>query len=112
MYATNDDICQTVTVAQPTPTTGPIRFMKHYVTDGVRKAKVWYSAFIRRTDGRPCVVLYAKEYMNDLHKIFSSGYRNDTDIMTDYFDKGQVTLLDDHPLYAQALARFHANKKD
>lgn len=112
MYATNDDICQTVTVAQPTPTTGPIRFMKHYVTDGVHKAKVWYSHYRRTTDQRLCVVLYAKEYMNDLHKIFASGYTNDTDTMTDYFDKGQVTLLDDHPLYAQALVRFNANKKD
>lgn len=107
MY-TNDDICPTIVQATPKP--GPVRFLRHYVTDGIHKAKVWYSAFIRRTDGRPCVVLYAKEYLNDLNKIFTTGYQNHTDILTDYFDKGYVTLLDDHPLYSAALAR--ANKKD
>jgi hypothetical protein len=81
-----------------------IRFQKFYVTDGTVKARVWYSA-TAVVDGRPCVTLYAKDYDRNLGKIFPAIYENDTDVMTDYFDKGRVRIFADNPLYAAALAR-------
>ena len=81
-----------------------VRFMKYYVTDGKHKAKVHYSDS-RLIDGRTCVTLYAKEYTNDLHKIFDGGYENRTDTMTDYFEKGRVRIFPDNKHYAAALSR-------
>jgi hypothetical protein len=81
-----------------------IKFQKFYVTNGVEKARVWYSKSAR-IDGRPHVTIYAKDYDRALGRIFADGYRNDTDTMTDYFDKGSVVLFDDHPLYSAALSR-------
>ena len=37
-----------------------IRFMKHYVTDGKTKARVYYCGN-HRIGGVPCVTLYAKD---------------------------------------------------
>ena len=85
-----------------------IRLMKHYVTDGQIKARVWYS---RATliNGRDCVTIYAKDYTRELGAIFAQdpNYQNDTDIMTDYFDKGRVRIYADNPLWEQACARAH-----
>ena len=46
---------------------GQIRFMKHYITDGEHKARVFYSAYRMTTTKQLCVALYAKDYTNDLH---------------------------------------------
>ncbi len=81
-----------------------IKFNKYNVTNGEIKARVFYSIG-NRTDGSPCVTLYAKDYTHNLGKIFKDIYKNDTDLMTDYFDQGQVELFEDHPLYEQALKR-------
>ena len=81
-----------------------IRFMKHYVTDGEHKARVHYS-HARLNCGNLCVTLYAKDYTNELHKVFHSGYENNTDTMTDYFEKGRVRIFSDNPLYPAALSR-------
>ena len=51
------------------------------------------------------MTLYAKDYGNALGRIFADGYQNDTDLMTDYFDKGLVRIFPDQPHYAAALAR-------
>ena len=85
-------------------TTPQIKFQKYYVAAGADKARVFYSkgALI---DGRQCVTLYAKDYGNALGRIFADGYQNDTDLMTDYFDKGLVRIFPDQPHYAAALAR-------
>lgn len=87
-----------------------IRLMKHYVTDGTIKARVWYSHGTR-TDGRECVTLYHKDYTNELGRIFKdhAGYRNDTDMMTDYFEKGHVDIFPGDPLFAAAKARANSN---
>lgn len=83
-----------------------IRFMKHYVTNGTHKARVHYSAFRMTTTGQDCVTLYAKDYSDDLCKVFGAGaYENNTDMMTDYFEKGRVRILPDSPLYSAAYAR-------
>jgi hypothetical protein len=84
-----------------------IKFQKHYVTNGAAKARVHYSAFRMATTGQQCVTLYAKTY-NDgraLADILSEGYENNTDMMSDYFEKGRVRILEGAPLYAAALAR-------
>lgn len=84
-----------------------IKFQKHYVTNGTVKARVHYSAFKMTTTGQNCVTLYAKNYDDGrrLADIFADGYENNTDLMTDYFEKGRVRVLEGQPLYAAALAR-------
>lgn len=82
-----------------------IKFQKHYVTNGTDKARVSYSrgAMI---NGRDCVTLYAKDYGHALSRVFDgNGYENDTDMMTDYFDKGRVRIQPGDPLFDAAAAR-------
>lgn len=83
-----------------------IRFMRHYVTNGTTKARVHYSAHTL-LNGKPCVTLYAKGYDDGskLRAILPDGYENDTDIMTDYFEKGRARIHAGSPLYDAALAR-------
>lgn len=82
-----------------------IKFQKFYVTDGAIKARVWYK-IDGRTDGRSSVTLYAKDYDGNLGKIFPGDeYQNNTDLMTDYFEKGRVVLFAGHKLYPAALLR-------
>ncbi len=85
-----------------------IKFNKFHVAVNGQKARVWYS-LDNRTDGRQCVTLYARDYTGMLGKILVE-YMNDTDISTDYFDKGRAVLFSDHPFYAAARARAEANK--
>lgn len=85
-----------------------IKFMKHYVTDGALKARVHYS-LDNRVDGRKCVTIYAKDY-GPLGTVLAEGYKNDTDTMTDYFDKGRAVLFEDSPLYAAARVRAEAEE--
>ena len=80
-----------------------IRLMKHYVTDGDHKARVHYSHTML-TDGRECVTIYAKDYTGALHKIFDD-VEDNTDIMTDYFEKGRVRIYPENPLFEQAMMR-------
>jgi len=84
-----------------------IKFNKFNVTDGTNKSRVHY-AVDNRIDNRKCVTIYAKDYMNDLHLIFSDEYSNNSDIMTDYHEKGKVVLFEDHPLYDAARKRATA----
>lgn len=81
-----------------------IKFMKHYVTDGSNKVRVYYSHFTMTTTGQECVTLYAKSYSDNLGVIFEN-VENDTDYVTDYFDKDKVRFIKGHPLYEDALAR-------
>lgn len=81
-----------------------IKFNKHHVTNGIVKARCHYS-LDNRVDGRKCVTIYAKDYTGELGQVFADGYVNDTDTMTDYFEKGRVVLFADHPLYAVARQR-------
>ena len=92
-------------------TNSKIRFMKHYVTDGRVKARVFYSHGVL-TDGSRPVTLYARDYDRVLGEIFGPLYVNDSDLMTDYFDKGHVRIREGSPLYPDAVARFQQNKAD
>jgi hypothetical protein len=85
-----------------------IKFNKYNVSNGSTKARVHYSK-ATLIDGRECVTLYARDYGHDLAKVMGSEhYQNDTDIMTDYFDKGRVRIFPDSPYYAAASARAGA----
>jgi hypothetical protein len=94
-----------------------IKFQKFYVTNGEVKAKVFYSAGQIYADVkagsagglRDCVTLYAKGYDRALGKVFADLYQNDTDLMTDYFDKGSVRFFPGDELYEAALARCEQN---
>ena len=85
-----------------------VKFHLHYVTNGTTKARVHYS-LDNHVSGKPCVILYAKDYDGRLGKVIPENYRNDTDLMTDYFDQGRVRLFEGHPLYNDA--RVAAEKK-
>lgn len=83
-----------------------MKFRKYYVSNGLSrhnliKARVSYN-LDNRIDGRKCVTLYAKDYGHTLGYLFQDDYKNDTDIQSDYCDKGRVTLFEDHPLYMEA----------
>ena len=88
-----------------------IRFLKHKVVndDTKQSARVYYS-LDNRTDGRKCVTIYAKDYGQQLSKVFDSNeVENRTDTMTDYFDKDKVVLFEDHILYKDARKRANEN---
>lgn len=95
-----------------------IRFQKHYVTDGQRKARVTYSEghIFAKDDGfktlRECITLYAKGYADGdvLGELFPATYFNDSDSMTDYSEKGLVRFFPGDALYAAAKARYDALK--
>ena len=86
-----------------------IKFNKFNVTDTntKKKARVYYS-FDNRVDGRKCVTIYAKDYTNDLGAIFAEDFIDNTDYMTDYFEKGKVVLFEDHAEYEAARVRAAA----
>lgn len=86
-----------------------MKFRKYFVANGDIKAKVSYS-LDGRTDGKKCVTIYANDYTRTLGKLFAE-YKNDTDSMTDYFDQGNVTLFQDHPLYLTARQAVEAYRK-
>ncbi len=88
-----------------------VRFLKYCVKKGNLSARVHYSAQVG--DGerwKTMVTVYAKDYSSDLAEIFAGDYTNNTDTMTDYFDKGSVQILENHPLYPEALKRAQANE--
>lgn len=79
--------------------------MKHYVTNGEIKVRVHYSHFVHGSLGVPCVTLYAKDYSRNLRDIFPDTYKNNSDILTDYFEKDRVRFFEGDPHYKDALAR-------
>jgi hypothetical protein len=96
-------------IAAATAATFPVRFNQHAVTNGTHKARVHYE-LDNRCDGRRCVTIYANDYGSALGVILGDSYRNSTDTMTDYFDKGRAVLFEGHPNYAEARARVAAFK--
>lgn len=89
-----------------------MKFRKYFIANNDIKARVSYNLDCR-IDGKKCVTIYAKDYTRTLGKLFSE-YKNETDSMTDYFDMGNVTLFEDHPLYQvarQAVESYRARSK-
>ena len=82
-----------------------VKFNRYHVTNGTIKARVHY-CLDNRIDGRKCVTMYAKDYGHSIaHVLSDAPYVNNTDMQTDYFEKGKVVLFEEHPLYAVARAR-------
>jgi hypothetical protein len=82
-----------------------IKFNKFNVTNGTVKARVWYSKSTL-INGVKCCTIYAKDYGHALAEVMGTEfYENHTDMMTDYFDKGHVRVMPDHPHYEAVLAR-------
>ena len=82
-----------------------IKFNLYNVTNTTtkQKAKVYYS-LDGRIDGRKCVTIRAKGYGNELGQFFKGQVSNNTDMMTDYFDKDTVRLFETDKLYKAARA--------
>lgn len=81
-----------------------IRFMKHFVADANgNKARVVYSHGTLR-NGQECVTIYAKDYGHELDCILPD-VENDTDTMTDYFDKSKARIYPNTPFYEVAYTR-------
>lgn len=75
-----------------------ISFHKYYVTDGKTKARVHYSDNVAAASMKRCITLYEKDYENNLPKVLED-VRNDTDIMTDYFESNRYTVVEGTPEY-------------
>lgn len=89
-----------------------IKFNKYHVTDDTKiKARVFYS-LDNRIDQKNAVTLYARDYGRTLQYFFNKEYENNTDLMTDYFEQGHVTLFEDHPLYSAARKRAEQNRDE
>ena len=83
--------------------------MKHYVTNGEIKARIHYSA-TRLTTGVNAVTLYAKTFEdgNKLAEIMKDTYENESDVLSDYMEKGRARVYEGTPLYKEALSRATA----
>ena len=86
-----------------------IKFNKFNVrnTTNGAKARVHYSVD-NRIDGRLCVTIYAKDYVNELDEIFDGEVIDNSDVYTDYFEKGKVVIFQNHPEYNAARERATA----
>ena len=78
-------------------------FKNHYIQNPEtgKKCKVWYS-LNNRGGERNHVTIYAKTCLESMSGIID--FRNDTDMMTDYFEKDRAVIFEDNELYADALA--------
>ena len=91
----------------------PIRFLMHSVTNGVDKVKVRYSASHDDDMNLSYIIVYASSYAGELSKIFPSVINN-SDIMTDYFEKDRVKIFPDSPYWTACKAahdKFHDSMK-
>ena len=70
----------------------------------------WYSNGKLKNYPAGTITIYKREYSKfsaGIHQAFS--VTNDTDSMTDYFDKDTIRVMPDHPLYAQVNAALEKN---
>jgi hypothetical protein len=81
-----------------------IEFKKHFVKNTETKAKcrVHYS-HCTLINGRKAITLYAKSYSDKLYPVMGDAIENDTDMMTDYFEKDRFRIYEGDELYETAL---------
>lgn len=89
-----------------------IKFNLYHVTDGARKAPVSYS-YGENVRGELILTIYERGYEGMLAEIFGddSVYENDSDLSSDYFDKGRARLSAGHPHFEAALAAYHRQQE-
>jgi hypothetical protein len=86
-----------------------VRFLDSSVKLGTLTARVHYS-INNRADGQKGVTVYGKDYASELHPIFGDMAVNNSDSMTDYFEKSRVFIPEGHELYSAALERAEAKR--
>ena len=78
-----------------------VRYMWNGIKVDGQLYKVWYSFSIHsyQNDNDPHITMYSTSYANrfpeEVHELFT--VKNDTDSMTDYFDKDRIRLDRHHP---------------
>lgn len=63
------------------------------------------------TRGADTITIYARDYVRfsaEIRGIFA--VENDSDSMTDYFEKDRIRVKKDHPLYTQVLQAYEAGE--
>jgi hypothetical protein len=88
-----------------------IKLRRHYCQlDNGPRVRCWYSRGSLRT-APDAVTIYAKTYCDNLSDVFPADrVENDTDTMTDYFEKDRVRILPGDPLWDEACAMAAAKK--
>ena len=71
-----------------------IRCCKHFVknTETGKKCRVYY-CLDNHASGKKCVIMHAKGYADFLDEVFDR-VENNTDTMTDYFEKDRVIIFE------------------
>jgi hypothetical protein len=72
--------------------------------------KGWYSVN-GKGDGKEGIAIYAKSYLDRLPDIFREKVQNDTDYMTDYFDKDRVYVFPGEPLYEEVKKAYVTKRR-
>ena len=80
-----------------------IKFNLHNVTDGVNKAKVWYSY----NPQKECIIVHAKSYSEDLSAVFPKGVQNNSNMMVDYFEKDRIIFYKNDEFFGKAMEAMH-----
>lgn len=58
------------------------------------------------------ITIYSKEYSHFHKEIYEAfEVENDSDMMTDYFEKDRIRVLPTHPLYQSVLCAMHLQEK-
>jgi len=83
-----------------------VRMMKHYVQDPStgRKCRVYYSysSATENTFGKEMITIRSKSLLDDLSKVFPNAINN-SDSMTDYFEKDRVRIFPEDKLWNTAI---------
>lgn len=82
------------------------KFNKYFVTDGINKAKVYYSysPATATVSGREMITIYARE--SDQLKGLFDEIENDSDVMTDYFESDRVRIFPNDSRFQPLLSKM------
>lgn len=91
------------TISEKPGKASKIKFNLHNVVnlETGEKCRVHYS-LDNRIDNRKCVTLYAKDYQDDLFSVFPDNAKNDSDSITDYYEKDRINIFEENPHYKAA----------
>ena len=88
-----------------------VKFLKFCVKDfDGNNVRVHYS-LDNRCDERACVTIYAKDYSGHLYPIFGDKIINNTDLMSDYFEKDRIVIFSDSVFYSEIRAFVEGLRK-
>jgi len=81
-----------------------IRFLKNAIKYNGKKARVWYSKGELVGFPKETITIYAKDYGHNLPKELNP--INETDLMTDYFDKDRARIPPTSKYYKEVLKQL------